>query len=194
MIFLYFEDWSQFTFMLDGKGIAHGGRIIKVYTAPFDPGMRLNNPNLRVIESDDSTLHNVTFEFKDRRVFPGQEIEEKIAGLDSFAARSVRGLMRFSNREDLCFCQTGMGMKKGTEWLIENPLDDIDGISPGMLVSDVRNAAVHLDIFNEGSLSRLAGILDTSPGSKEMLDLKTGLKLKKEIQAELSGSGVESSL
>jgi len=191
MIFLYFEDWSQFTFMLDQKEIEHGGRIIKVYTAPFDPKQRLGKPNLKVIESNDSSLLGTQFIYKDRGIFSGVEIEQRIARLDTFPARSVRGLLRFSNREDLLFCQTGMGMKKDSEWLISHPLEDIDGLLEYPLLTNLKAATIHLDIFNSGSLERLSKILDISPGSAEMLEPKAGLLLKREIHAEVTGNTPE---
>jgi hypothetical protein len=191
MIFLYFEDWSQFTFMLEQKGIEHGGRIIKVYTAPFDPRQHLGKPNLKVIESDDSSLLDARFSYKDRGTFSGAEIEQKIARLDTFPARSVRGLLRFSNREDLLFCQTGMGMKKDGKWLIDHPLEDIDGLLEFPLLTNLKAATIHLDIFNSGSIDRLSKILNITPGSSEMLDPKAGLLLKREIHAEVTGSTPE---
>jgi hypothetical protein len=191
MIFLYFEDWSQFTFMLDQRGVEHGGRIIKTYASPFDPRQRLDNPNLKVIQTDDSTLMGIKFGYKERGIFTGDEIEARIANLDTFPARTVRGLLRFSNREDLRFCQTGMEMKKEGQWLISHPIEDIDGLSTYPLWTDIKNATIHLDIFNANSLKNLSHVLDISRGSSEMLDPKLGIKLKREIQAEVLGLGQE---
>jgi len=177
--------------MLDERGVDHGEKIIKVYTSPFDPRPRLGNPNLKVVLADDSTLLGTKFEYDGRGKFLGDEIEKRIANLGTFPARSVRGLLRFSNREDLRFCQTGMEMKKGGDWLISHPLEDIDGLSTYPLLTDIKSATVHLDIFNATSLRRLSRILNISKGSSEMLDPKLGIKLKRDIQKEVLGLGQE---
>ncbi len=190
MIYIYFEDYSQFTFMLDHKKIEHGGRIIKAYAAPFDPSIQLNNGELKIITADDSPLNGEVYSYPDRGVFRGNEIEERIFYLDDFGKSAVRGLMRFSNRDDLQFCQTGMAMKKGRDWLIPHPLEDIDGIST-FSAAKVGSAGIHLDIFNAQSLKRLSTIVDIRHGSKELLDPRIGLELKTSIHAEISGSGQE---
>jgi hypothetical protein len=150
MLYLYFQDASVFVRDLDRKGIANGGRIIKVFTSPFDPRVRMENPNLKVVEADDSGVQDITFEYKHRGRFLGRDIEQEIAHLKAYPKRSVRALLRFSNRQDLRFCQTGMGMKRGGEWLISHPLQEIDGITQSVNFPDSRSATVHLDIFNAG--------------------------------------------
>ncbi len=191
MIFLYFEDWSQFTFMLDGKGIEHGGRVIKVYASPNDPREQLGDRNIKVIEVDDSPLNNIAFSYEKRGWVFGEEIEKNINPLSEFGKRTVRGLLRFSNREDLQFCQTGMKMKKSEGWLIDHPLEDIDGIEMSLQFPETRGATIHLDIFNKESLEKLAAIIDISPNSKELVDVRMGKELKREIQAEISTRKVE---
>jgi hypothetical protein len=192
MLFLYFEDATQFVSILNSKGIKNGGRIIKVFTSPFDPRVRLEKPSLKVIETDDSSLQDMTFEYKHRGTYLGSDIEQEIAHLRPYPQRSVRALFRFSNRKELQFCQTGMGMKVRGGWLISHPLQEIDGISQSINSPDSRSATIHLDIFNRGSLWRLRHILNFSKDSGELVDfLREGPLLRKEIQFELNKGGRE---
>lgn len=191
MIYLYFEDATQFLFLLDYKQIAHGDRIIKVFPSPFDPRIRLNDPNLKVIEEDDSPLFDLTFRYKDRGTYTGVQIEEEMTLFHGFARRGLRALFRFSNRENLRFCQTGMRIKRKGEWLIDHPFKEMDipEIDPQLVMFP--SEQIHLDIFNRWSLKRLAKDVDISPGSREMIDWRSAHQLRKEIAAERSGMGLE---
>jgi hypothetical protein len=192
MLYLYFEDWSHYIFQLDEKGIEHGNKIIKAYTSPVDPRVKLNDANLKVAEMDDSALHSEIFGYQERGVFTGSDIENHITNLNEFAKRSVRALFRFANREDLQFCQTGMQMKKADgQWLIDHPIKDIDSIDFAEKFPTKRSATIHLDIFNKNSLVRLAHILDLSPTSKELVYWRNGMVLKNEIQLEINSFSKE---
>ncbi len=192
MQYLYFEDWSQFIFQLDSKGIKHGNKIIKVYTSPIDPRTKLNDPNLKVIETEDSQLTDETFAYGERGLYKGSEIENHMQGLNEAAKNSARALFRFANRENLQFCQAGMSLKKpdGT-WLINHPIEDIDSIEPAKLSPEKRSATIHLDIFVQDSLDKLAKLVDISPNSKELLDARRGNTLKKDLQMEINSSSTE---
>lgn len=52
-MYLCFSDWTQLAFIktLNDKGIAHGGRIIKVYASKRDPREVLHKPNLFFLQS-----------------------------------------------------------------------------------------------------------------------------------------------
>lgn len=191
MIFLYFEDWTQFVSELDRKGYAHGDKIIKVFATPFDPRVRLDKPGLKIIESDDSPLNGLIFSYEGRGSFTGDDIEKRIASFDPYTQRVIRGLVRFDNRSDLQFAREGMSMKHDGEWLITNPIEDLDGIRENSGTNETTASRIHLDIFEERSLKSLADILETKSGSPEMLELMKGHKFRMEIQTEISGRSGE---
>ena len=87
MLFLYFEDWSQFLPMLDHRGISHGNQIVKVYTAPVDPRERLGEPNLKVVVENDIHLFGEEYFYKDRGTFSGMSIESQISKLPAFSCQ-----------------------------------------------------------------------------------------------------------
>lgn len=188
MQYLYFEDWSIFTHRLDSKGIVHGGKIIKIFSSPKDP--RGSNPAFKVVEADDSPLHGETFDYA-RGTWTGEQIEEDLAGLEEQARRSVRALFRLANDGSLAFCETAMGLRHNGDWLIDHPLQVVDGIDKALRAPKVKSSCTHLDIFTEKSLSRLAGIVDISEKSEELIPMDVGRKMKRELQAEINSAGKE---
>ena len=65
-MFLHFEDWSAFAFMLKSKGLPNQNQVIKVYASEADPRVKLGKPNLTVIESSGRPFTDEVFEFQGR--------------------------------------------------------------------------------------------------------------------------------
>lgn len=163
-MFLFFEDWSEPMFMsaLDEKGIPHGDRIIKVMASDKNPRESLR-PEIAVFESDDGPLTTEAFRYPDRGVFTGSELEERLAksGINDTSVRIVRALFRFANRKDVQSCQEAMSIKNDRgEWVISNPLEDIDGIEAAALGDPRRVTCIHLDIFRLDTIRRLRRLVD----------------------------------
>ena len=186
MLYLFFGNWSAFIPLLDEKGISHGDKIIKVYTSPVDPRKRLKEENLKVIEGDDSPLNGITFDYKDRGRFSGDDLEKELEGLDNYSKRASRALIRFANREDTGITPTGMTLKDSSgKYLMEGSLDEVDGIKKLPGFNGLRGIGFHIDVFDEWSLNKLSKIVDTSEGSSELLDRKTNTKYILDIHDEM---------
>ncbi|HLL61215.1 MAG TPA: hypothetical protein VK338_05840 [Candidatus Nitrosocosmicus sp.] len=52
-MYIYFEDWTEFMFILDKKGIPHGDKIIKVFAIEDNPKQIIGREDLAVIEVND---------------------------------------------------------------------------------------------------------------------------------------------
>lgn len=190
-MFLYFEDWSHMKSFLDQRKISHGGRIIKIFASPVDPRISLDKPLLKVVEVDDSPINGEVYEYEERGRFFGEDIEERVKDLNDYVKRSIRALVRFSNREDLLFCQTGMRMKNADgSWLIDHPIEEIDSIDYARNYPTERSTTVHLDIFNSDSLKRLSDILNIDPKSPELLEIREGRSFKRRLQDEINFAGL----
>jgi hypothetical protein len=179
-MFLYFEDYSSWLSILDKKGILHGGNIIKVYALQEDPRILLGNPRLAVIESNDHPFANELFSYNGRESYTGKQIEELIGGLhiNDIGTTVVRALFRFSNRDDLQFCQVGMGIKNHDGgWLINTPLQDIDGLEQASRQPGSRSLSIHLDVFVPESLQRLDALIGFHD-PEHLVGMRDGLKLK----------------
>jgi hypothetical protein len=178
-MFLYFEDYSQFIPTLNLKNLPHGNKIIKVYPSDLDPRLVLGKPDIAVIKSEDQPLSDETFIYPDREIYKGYQIESKIIelNLNQLGMRAVRSLFRFSNRADLGFCQTAMNIKRDGMWLIDHPLDDIDGIPQAVMNPEKRSLAIHLDIFMPESLRRLDRLIGWQ-NSEHLVTNREGFRLK----------------
>jgi len=180
---LHFEDWSSYTNVLDRKGISHGGRIIKIYTGE-DLG-RFRKQNLVTVESSDEPFGSEVFDFGERGKFTGRDIENAILArtTNKDAARIARSLLRFSLREDTGFVYAGMQVKVGERFLINNPLDEIDGWE---YVPAGHAHKLHLDIFVSSSLERLRGIVNFDD-SEQILTLSDLIEARR--KEGLAGNG-----
>jgi hypothetical protein len=178
-MYLYFENYSHYLFMLDQKGTPHGDKIIKVYAAEADPRIRLGKPKLAVVESPDHPFSTEIFVYPGRETYTGVQIEEMInrLNLNEIGIRIVRALFRFSNRPDLEFCQAGMAIKNDRGWLIDNPLQDIDGLNQSTRSADIKSLVLHLDIFVPESLRRLDQLIHLND-PEHLVEIRDGLKLK----------------
>lgn len=162
-MYLRFEDWSQFTGYLDRKGISHGGRIIKIYATDEDPRIKFGKEGLAVVESSDEPFKSdEVFDFGERGVFTGQDLEDAISAkqANELAGRTARALARFAVREDTRFAYVGMQVKVGERFLIQHPLDGIDGWERVVGGQQGQEGSLHLDIFTPTSLGRLRQIVD----------------------------------
>src|SRR5690349_2539649 len=108
-MYLRFEDWSNFLFVLDKKGYPHGDRIIKVYTSQEDPRGLYDKPDLVVFKSEGHPFSDEVFDMGDRGQFSGKDIEAQLAtkGVTDKGKEIVRALLRFSTTEETQFTQAG---------------------------------------------------------------------------------------
>lgn len=162
-MYLRFEDWSAFIPWLDKKGAPHGGKIIKVFATDEDPRVMFAKPTLVVVDSRDGPFtDDEFFYFGERGVFTGRDFESAIAEkrVNDKAARIARALARFATREDTGFAYVGMQVRVGDGFLIQHPLEGIDGwerVAGGL---EGKEETLHLDIFTPTSLGRLRRIVD----------------------------------
>lgn len=159
LIFLWPEDWSQFLWVLEDKGIEHGGEIIKFFGSPRDPRLLFEKPKLFVVESNGSPFKpKALFSYGARGTWTGKQLEDFLRNLSlpENATQVARALFRFANRRNLMLCQTGMQLRtpNGKRWLINHPMNDIDGFQ----TKD--STKLHLDIFVPISLIRLHTFMD----------------------------------
>lgn len=165
-MFIYFEDWSEFTHMLDQKGIAHGGKIIKVYTSTRDPREVHGRQDLAFFEIDDTPLREEeVFSYGERENFTGRDIEDYLATLELTpeVIQRMRALFRFANQSDTQFTREGMSLKnQDGGWLINHPIEEIDGLSHARRNPEKMGMLVHLDVFVPASTERLLRLIGYS--------------------------------
>lgn len=163
LMYLHFEDWSEPMWLnhLESKKLPHVGRIIKVLASGADPRSVLERPGLSVVESSGAPFKpDEDYDYYPRSIYTGPDLESQLASynLSDFAQRIVRSLFRFANSQG--FCQTAMAAKKDdSDWLIDHPLEDIDGIENAQR-SPRREAFIHLDIFFPKSIEALRSVID----------------------------------
>jgi hypothetical protein len=167
-MYLHFEDWSQFLFRLEERGLLHGSHILKVYANDEDPrsATKYDRVNIAVFEVDDSNLKaDEVFTYQNRETYSGKDIEQKLQsiGLSDSATKRVRALFRFSNQPETQFTQAAMKLKSPEgNWLIQHPLEDINGFDLALRDPHQYSDVVHLDIFEPDSLIRAAKLLRTN--------------------------------
>lgn len=165
-MYLRFEDWSTYLYILDNKGIPHGDRIIKVFASLEDPREISDKKTLTVEMSDGSAFKpSECFDYGERGSYSGKDLEEYLEEkkLPPEAKEVVRALFRFSNRPDLRFCQTGMSIYDNEgKPVINHPMEDMDGIRNFHLGRATAYDQIHLDIFNPQSLEHLEQLIQFS--------------------------------
>lgn len=170
-MYLRFEDWSMPILMerLNDKGVTHGDKIIKVFATDEDPRITYKKDSLSVVEINDEPFRDEVFDFGERGIFTGQDFEQGIMrkGVSEHAAKTARALARFATREDTRFAYVAMRLKAGEDFLIQHPLDGIDGWAR---VAEGRTAeeSLHLDIFTPTSLGRLRQLVDIDDPTRIM--------------------------
>ena len=165
---IYFEDWSEFIFMLDQKGIRHGDKIIKCFATHLPESELKENigkDSIVTIESDHSPFHaNEVFRYE-RGVYTGLMLEEHLVsvGLSELGKETARALFRFAY--EMGFNQSAMNEQEGKGWLIHHPFDDIDGIQKGKDSNgSLVDAELHLDVFFSESLALLEQVIGGTEG------------------------------
>lgn len=161
-MFIHFEDYTQFTWVLDKKGISHGGRIIKVFATRDDPRSIFDKPTLQSLQLSDEPLTEMDkFDFGERNIYTGSDYEIYMTNhvFTELGKRIARTLIRFASQENTGFTQAAMNAKyKDGSWLISHPLEDIDSLNKASI--NGKENLLHLDIFFPESLRRLKQIVD----------------------------------
>jgi len=186
-MYLWFADFSQFTWALDDKGLMHNGVIIKVYPSVKDPRIILDNPDLVVVEESDKKL-KTDYLYGDRGAWHAYKLEQYLSeklGNNSLAIQAARALFRFSNRPDLMFCAVAMEHKKNGSYepLINHPMEEIDGwMYP--VNNSTRWAHLHLDVFFPGSIRILEKrILQSGLTPPSVLSMRDSIELINTIES-----------
>ncbi len=161
-MYIYFEDWSAFKWMLGGKGVPRrfiADRFIKAIASETHPqdlgysGVVLEydaNPfradSTYVIGPSDSTF-----------TYNGQELEEQIAALSlTYNEKNrFRALLRFGFDQRLKYVEQAVTTVIGGRRLKDHPVDTVD------VHLDKRTGSrlPHFDFFTEGTLDRLNRII-----------------------------------
>lgn len=161
-MYIRFEDWTfPYTLnVLNQKKIPHGNKIIKVFATEEDPRVLFEKPTLTVLEVDDSPLTDEQYDFGERGIYSGKDFEQYLTGkkLTEKAKRVARALIRFGTP----FAQKAMEARTEEGYLINHPLDGIDGFQYGteQFVGSELERILHLDIFFPESLAKLREIVD----------------------------------
>ena len=161
-MYLHFQNWSSVPSIeksLDALQLPHQGEVVKVFSSPDDPRVGLGRPALHVVEvGGEAFAGSETYEYGDRRTYRGPELEEELASYDlsQMGMDIARSLFRFSHHEG--FCHAAMAARREDDWVIEHPLETIDGIKTAGRAGNER--AMHLDIFLPGSLRKVLGSVD----------------------------------
>ncbi len=75
-MYLRFEDWSQFIYVLEEKKITHGGSIIKIYASETHPFELYPRNNFAVYDiPHDPFQPNEVFDYGARGRYSGQDLE-----------------------------------------------------------------------------------------------------------------------
>ncbi|MBI4058335.1 hypothetical protein HY408_01070 [Candidatus Gottesmanbacteria bacterium] len=176
MKYLYFEDYSMFTFVLDQKGIEHGGKIIKVFATRDDPREVFLQSHLAVVMVDDGPLIDEDFEFPTRELsWRASQIEADLMDRTTqpLVREIARALLRFASLPETQFLISGMSLRDNTgHWVISHPLDEIDGWKLSDRGKEFMTS-LHLDIFRPLSLESLRQMVNIDdPG--QLVPLKEG--------------------
>lgn len=163
--------------------------LSKLLQLDYDPREVLGR-SVTTVESPHAPFAETeSLSYPEREAYTGERLEGDLSRLilEPLGQQTLRALLRFSNRDDLLFCQYGMGAKIGEKWFINHPFDTIDGIEEAESYPTRRGASLHLDIFSRRSIPNLGKVINledekTFVTDKELLTL---------VRVTLKGRGVE---
>ncbi len=166
-MYIHLETWND-SRVLDAlrlKGLRHGTDVVKVYASASDKDpILLAKPHVRLFYSSHEPFYdNEVYTYEGGRVVTGADLERKIqerrwSPLGEFTARA---LLRFANRPDIRATHDGMAEKINGQWLIENPVDQIDDrgrLNEGR--AGVPESHIHLEFFLPETLTRLKHLVN----------------------------------
>lgn len=157
-MYIYFEDWSAFKWILEKRGVPRrfiADRFIKAIASETHPrGLGYNGA---VLEYDESPFGAdfiyATSSQVDRFTYTGQELETRITGLrlTDKEQNRFRALLRFGFDQRLRYVEQAVTTVIEGRRLKDHPIDTVD------THSDKRtgNKLPHFDFFTEGTLYRL---------------------------------------
>jgi len=167
-MFIYFADWTNKKRLDDlaSKRVPLGGKIIKGYASPVEPGILIGRPLTTLDISDDEFDRRETFNYGSRFKLTGDDLEKHMekCGLSEEGKKYLRAIFRFGNLEPLSVIHFAMQISAGGRWYFAHPLDPvhgpIHGIDEAVARPHTRNAGIHIDIFTDRTLSLLAKFVD----------------------------------
>ncbi len=187
-MFIYFEDWTVPIYIdsLNKKSLRNEGRLIKAFASPIDPRKFFNQPKIKVLEVSSKNLLSERFDYGNRGVYDGEEIEEELEKLTDVGKEIARSLFRFANWNEFQCCQAAMLEKKDGKWLIDHPIKVLDSIDTAIQESK-RVGTMHLDIFFPEVLKNLQTIVNLDKNSTEILrgDFRDLAAFKLDLTTEL---------
>lgn len=167
-VYLHFEDWSQFTDFLTQKGMPHGDRIIKVKASLEDPRDTFEKKTLEVLRYSGGPFKKEIFDFGERGIYSGVAVEQYMEErcFTETGKRVARALFRFAVQPEAGYVQRAMAFKRGDRWLIDHPMEDLDGLAYASRTG--QEGRIHLDIFYPDSLEALKGFVNIDDPSQIM--------------------------
>ncbi len=163
-----FEDWTEAMYFLERKKVPHGTKIIKIFASDEDPREKYGKATLKVVEvGDEPFREDEVFDAGNRGTFTGKDIEEAIAakGTNELAVRTARALARFALQPELKFAQTGMEIKVDGQYLLNSPLEGIDGWKRTTGGQEGGEHLMHIDVISPKALRALGRIVDFEDSS-----------------------------
>ncbi|MBI1919275.1 hypothetical protein HYS29_01675 [Candidatus Microgenomates bacterium] len=191
-MYIYFEDWSAFKWMLEKRGVPRrfiADRFIKAVACETHPrGLGYNgvileydgNPfgvdSTYVIGSPESTL-----------TYNGLELEERIIALDlTFEEKNrFRALLRFGFDQRLKYVEQAVTTVIGGRRLKDHPIDTVDT----HLDKRTGSRLPHFDFFTEGTLNRLDGMIGFRDRENVLFSPREGESFRQAIpNSQLEGN------
>jgi hypothetical protein len=181
-MFLYFSDWTspQNLEKLEERGFPHAGKLIKVFASSENPSDKIGR-KLSITQVDDSPFEpDVEFKFQGRAYWTGSELE---VYLDHFHLKDeeeqkARSLFRFANSPEMEITQLAMLARRAVTgtYHYNHPLAIIDGLDEAR--ERGRLNGLHLDIFTQRSIDRLANIINLE-NTEGLVTIRESVELSK---------------
>ncbi|GEM_PF-4535163 len=191
-MYIYFEDWTPFKWMLRKKGVPEefmGDKFIKAVaceTRPQDLGY--SGAVLKYDERPFEANFRYVASLQGKRlIYTGQEIEGKITalGLTDNEKKSCRALLRFGFDERFGYVERAITTVIDGKRLKEHPVDTVD------LHVDRQTGIklLHLDLFTSGTLDRLNRMINFRGGEDVLLSPREGELFRRGLpKAQLEGN------
>ena len=161
-MYIHVERWTSPTTigMMDLKGLPHDGELYKIFASHVDPRFTFGEPNLFLDHASGYPFEDdEVFDFGERGTMKANEVEDGVAeaGLTVAENFSVRALLRFGYRTG--YLGGAMNIKRDDNWIIEHPIEVVDGITTARAGKGQRPEHLHLDWFTPQTVELLRGIV-----------------------------------
>jgi len=187
-MYLYFENWTQFLYQLDVKGISHGDKLLKVKASKEHPSARYGRNNIAVYEIDEKPFRlDELFDYGERGSWQGTDLEITLQSLrlNTEQQTTARALFRFANLPHFQMCQAGMELRNPNgSWLINHPLEDIDGLRQLMQNPETKSITpFHLDIFVQQSIDKVLEYIGFAQTTEGIVSLREYMQYEGRLRA-----------